>query len=278
MKQHGLAVFSMWFHDSRLNVSVFPTNHRFDTFASRSHEMPTFANHLFCAATRTTVKPIFTMACITNSWNNSAARVPYNAFFNCHTTPCCVFLSSRGIDPNVLVQQCMVECHPHVVETTPSASLTAAQRGCETQHQSYATQYRSPREAIRSCLPCYLHGYRSVSHRDRSIQASLVVIQPLDPNSLPDCVVPRHSLTHSRTFVSSHVLSRDLHARAVDPAARHCDVRRLLHWEALHSPTWPSLSSSDGQRCYPGHFFDIHIKRSHVSKLSRVDLSLGSAR
>ena len=40
-------------------------------------------------ATRTTVNQIFTMACTTYSWNNSAARrVPHSAFFNNHTTPC----------------------------------------------------------------------------------------------------------------------------------------------------------------------------------------------
>ena len=53
-----------------------------------------------CVATRTTVNPVFTIACITCSWNNSAARrVPHSASCNCHTTPCSSSSSSLEGQP-----------------------------------------------------------------------------------------------------------------------------------------------------------------------------------
>ena len=38
----------------------------------------------------------------------------------------------------------------------------------------FTTQCRSLREAIRSCFPCYLHGCKSGSHKDRSVHDSLM--------------------------------------------------------------------------------------------------------
>ena len=94
-----------------------------------------------------------------------------------------IFVPYWEISPNVLIQQCIVECYRHVVETAQSASPTSAQRGCGAQHLSYAAQCRSAREVVHSCPSCFLLGFKSGSHKDRSVHVALVVTQPLDSDT-----------------------------------------------------------------------------------------------
>ena len=127
-------------------------------------------------------------------------------------TPCSS--SSWRIHPDVLIQQCVVERYRHVMDATQSAFPTSAQCGCEAQHQSYTMHCRSPRKAVRSCFPCYLHGHQSGSHKDGSVQGFACSRLTIGLE-LSSQLLGASALVHTlRTFASSHVLSRDLLAQA----------------------------------------------------------------
>ena len=108
-----------------------------------------------------------------------------------------VFLPPWKIHPNDLIQHCVVERYRLIVETTQSAFPTSGQCGWETRHQTYLTQWKRRVPAKQSVRVSHGTFMATNLHHDRSIQISLVVVQPLDSNSLPNCLVPRHSYIHN---------------------------------------------------------------------------------
>ena len=159
-----------------------------------------------CAATRSAVKPIFTMACIKCSWSNSAARrVPCNVFSSTATRPLARRPLLSGVYPKVfLIQQCVVENYRHIVETALSASPTPAQRHpfvCPM--PSAWLQVWISQRPIRPRVACS----RRYDHKTQKC--------------LPNCLVPRHSLVHSKLsqnitlFLATFVYELTIHPSAL---------------------------------------------------------------
>ena len=148
-----------------------------------------------------------------------------------------VFLTSRGIYPQSSSRNAWQNAPDtswplQKLRLRPLHSMAA-----KPKHWSYTTHRRSLHEAIR--LFPMLHGYKSGSPKDRSAHVSLVVVQPLDSTSLPNCLVPRHSLIHSTLFANSHVHSHDLRVQAVDPAV---DPLRCPKTSSLGSVTFTNVA------------------------------------
>ena len=215
------------------------------------------------------------MACITHSWNNSAAhRVPYNAFFNSTRLHGNLRLLS-GNHPNVLIQQSMVECYRQVVETTQSASPTSAQRGCEAPHQSSATH--NARVPVKQSV--------RVSH---AISAWLQVWISQRP------IRPRFACSHPTTsrLLGASALSHTIHATAnshvvcatfvFDEMSEDFSTgKRCIHQHGhhccLHQHVRPC--AIDDQRSYPALVRHVHFwVLSHDIHFKVFDLPLGSTR
>ena len=125
-------------------------------------------------------------------------RVPCSDSLNCHTTPCSSLFKSL---PKCLHPVLRGRTLPTRREDLPNMLLrplhsVATKLNTQVLHN---TMQVSP-GSNPFVFPMLSHGCKSAYHKGQSVHVSLVIVQALNSNSLPNCLVPRHSFIHSKLW------------------------------------------------------------------------------
>ena len=99
-----------------------------------------------------------------------------------------------------------------------------------------------------------MHGYKFGCHKDRSVHVAIAVIEPPESNSLSHCLVPRHSLIHSKLskiltfFLATFVYEQWLQQFTADMSVDFSTGQRCIHQHGLHCCSHQNvhLSASNG--------------------------------
>ena len=162
---------------------------------------------------------------------------------------------------------------------------TSGQCGWEARPQTYITQWKRRVPAKQPARVSHGTFMATNLHHDRSIQISLVVVQPLDSNSLLNCLVPRHSYVHNElpklltfspaTFLHNQWLQQLTAAMSVSNVA-FSNMVCASTWSLICQRLSTMLSCSSSARSLLG-WLTQHPCSKHT-RLQTIDLTFGSTR